>query len=30
MGRAGRARALEEFDWSAIAAQTSDLYRSLA
>jgi starch synthase len=30
MGRAGRARALEAFDWSAIAAQTSELYRSLA
>jgi starch synthase len=29
MGRAGRARALEAFDWSAIAAQTSELYRSL-
>ncbi len=30
MGRAGRARAVEAFDWSAIAAQTSELYRSLA
>jgi starch synthase len=30
MGRAGRARALEAFDWSAIAAETSELYRSLA
>ncbi len=29
MGRAGRRRALEAFDWSAIAAQTSELYRSL-
>ena len=29
MGRAGRARAVEAFDWSAIAAQTSELYRSL-
>jgi starch synthase len=30
MGRAGRERAVAEFDWSAIAAQTSELYRSLA
>jgi alpha-maltose-1-phosphate synthase len=30
MGRAGRARAVEAFDWPAIAAQTSELYRSLA
>jgi glycosyltransferase involved in cell wall biosynthesis len=30
MGRAGRARALETFDWPAIAARTSELYRSLA
>jgi starch synthase len=30
MGRAGRRRAVEAFDWSAIAAQTSQLYRSLA
>jgi starch synthase len=30
MGRAGRARALTAFDWTAIAAQTSALYRSLA
>jgi starch synthase len=30
MGRAGRARAVEAFDWSAIAAQTSALYRELA
>jgi alpha-maltose-1-phosphate synthase len=29
MGRAGRARAVESFDWSSIAAQTSELYRSL-
>ena len=29
MGRAGRARAVEVFDWSAIAAQTSELYRTL-
>ena len=29
MGRAGRARAVEAFDWSAIAAQTSELYRTL-
>jgi starch synthase len=29
MGRAGRERAVAEFDWSAIAAQTSELYRSL-
>jgi alpha-maltose-1-phosphate synthase len=29
MGRAGRARAVEAFDWSSIAAQTSELYRSL-
>jgi starch synthase len=30
MGRAGRERAIREFDWSAIARQTSELYRSLA
>jgi alpha-maltose-1-phosphate synthase len=30
MGRAGRERALAKFDWSAIAKQTSELYRSLA
>jgi starch synthase len=30
MGRAGRERAVREFDWSAIARQTSELYRSLA
>ena len=29
MGRAGRERAMGEFDWSAIAAQTSQLYRTL-
>ena len=29
MGRAGRERAVEAFDWSSIAAQTSELYRSL-
>ncbi|HYO32768.1 MAG TPA: glycogen synthase [Nocardioidaceae bacterium] len=29
MGRAGRARAVESFDWAAIASQTVDLYRSL-
>ena len=29
MGRAGRVRAVESFDWSSIAAQTSELYRSL-
>ena len=30
MGRAGRERAVREFDWSAIARQTSELYRSVA
>ncbi len=30
MGRAGRRRAVEHFAWSAVAAQTSALYRSLA
>ncbi len=30
MGRAGRQRALEKFSWSAIAAQTRDLYQELA
>ena len=30
MGRAGRSRAVEEFDWAAIARQTSEVYRSLA
>jgi starch synthase len=29
MGVAGRERAVREFDWSAIARQTSELYRSL-
>ena len=29
MGRAGRARAVERFSWSAIADQTVELYRSL-
>jgi starch synthase len=29
MGRAGRERAVREFDWSAVAAQTSQLYRTL-
>jgi alpha-maltose-1-phosphate synthase len=29
MGRAGRARAVEAFDWSAIAAETVSVYRSL-
>jgi starch synthase len=29
MGRAGRERAVEAFDWASIAAQTSELYRSL-
>jgi alpha-maltose-1-phosphate synthase len=29
MGRAGRERAIMRFDWSQIAAQTADLYRSL-
>jgi starch synthase len=30
MGRAGRERAVREFDWSAIARETSELYRSVA
>jgi starch synthase len=30
MGRAGRERAVREFDWSAIARQTSELYAGLA
>jgi starch synthase len=30
MGRAGRARAVEAFDWPAIAGQTAAVYRSLA
>ena len=29
MGEAGRKRAVEQFSWTAIAAQTIDLYRSL-
>ena len=29
MGRAGRARAVEDFSWDAIAAQTLDVYRSV-
>jgi starch synthase len=29
MGRAGRARAVSDFGWDAIAAQTAELYRSL-
>jgi starch synthase len=29
MGRAGRARAVAHFSWSAIADQTVDLYHSL-
>ena len=29
MGLAGRARAVEEFGWEAVAARTADLYRSL-
>jgi starch synthase len=29
MGRAGRERAVREFDWSAIARETSELYRSV-
>jgi len=29
MARAGRARAVEQFSWSSIAAQTVELYRSL-
>jgi starch synthase len=30
MGRAGRERAVRDFDWAAIARQTAELYRSLA
>ena len=30
LGRAGRARAVESFGWTAIAERTIDLYRSLA
>jgi starch synthase len=29
MGRAGRARALDAFDWSAIAGETAAVYREL-
>jgi starch synthase len=29
MGRAGRARAVEEFGWDRIAAQTVEVYRSV-
>lgn len=29
MGRAGRARAVEEFSWAAIAERTVELYRRL-
>jgi alpha-maltose-1-phosphate synthase len=30
MGKAGRARAIEQFSWAAIAEQTLDVYRSVA
>jgi glycosyltransferase involved in cell wall biosynthesis len=30
MGRAGRERAIAEFGWQAIAAQTAALYQKLA
>jgi starch synthase len=30
MGRAGRERAIAEFDWTAIAAQTAALYTEIA
>jgi glycosyltransferase involved in cell wall biosynthesis len=30
MGRVGRKRAVSEFGWPAIAAQTADLYAELA
>ena len=30
MGRAGRERAISEFDWTAIAAQTAALYAEIA
>jgi starch synthase len=30
MGRAGRERAVEQFAWPAIAAQTSQVYREVA
>jgi starch synthase len=29
MGRAGRARAVEEFSWQSVAEQTAALYSSL-
>ena len=29
MGRAGRARAIEEFGWDAAARRTVDIYESL-
>ena len=29
MGRAGRARAVEDFGWDAIATQTLDVYRAV-
>jgi alpha-maltose-1-phosphate synthase len=29
MGRAGRERAVNEFSWEAVAAQTAELYASL-
>jgi len=29
MGRAGRVRAVEQFDWAAVAERTVGLYRSL-
>jgi alpha-maltose-1-phosphate synthase len=29
MGKAGRKRAVEQFDWSAIAEQTAEVYRRL-
>jgi glycosyltransferase involved in cell wall biosynthesis len=30
MGRAGRARVIDRFEWGAIAEQTVELYRELA
>jgi glycosyltransferase involved in cell wall biosynthesis len=29
MGRAGRARAIEQFGWPALAERTAEVYRSL-
>ncbi|MBV9593105.1 MAG: glycogen synthase, partial [Actinobacteria bacterium] len=29
MGRAGRVRAVRDFDWAAIATQTVELYQSV-